>query len=70
MNKLRIIVTKRNNLRIMNIKLSLCHSTQLRLLHTTLQCNFATLTKPAVLGLNLKAQGCALRAEVMALNFC
>jgi len=59
----------------MNIKLSLCHSTQLRLLHTkcsyvALQCNFATLPKPAVLGLNLKAQGRASRAEVMAINFC
>ena len=72
MNNLRIIGTERNNFRIMNIKLSLYHSIQLRLLHTTcrpLQCNSATLPKPAVLGLNLKAQGRALRAEVMAINF-
>ena len=65
MNNLRIIGTKKNNLRIMNINLSVCYSTQTSAHY--IACKELTLPKAVDLGLNLKVQGCS---EVMAINFC
>ena len=56
MNNLRIIGTKKNNLRIMNINLSVCYSTQTSAHY--IACKELTLPKAVVLGLNLKVQGC------------
>ena len=64
MNNLRIIGTKMNNLRkhclIVTVHKDFCT------LHCMHICKELTLPKAVVLGVNLKAQGCA---EVMAINY-
>ena len=55
-----------NNLRIIHCLFVTVHK-DFCTLHCMRICKELTLPKAVVLGLNLKAQGCA---EVMAINFC